>query len=269
MWNASSRKPKTKSLFWPSARHSSCPQPPERGSRSPHVWAGHPDVPVGPAGGWQGGGHKGEAAPAPSLLSSRSVLIKNFPNQELAFCCGRRNLHKADTYPGAEGRDCWVCSGSLSHFLPLLPPVLPCPGTSAMARGAKSCWWLQWHPRVPPLLLGACGGSVARPPPPGRVFNSSLGFPVLQGRINSPGCPCPPLCPIHLCPVPVSCLWNGAAQKGQRKGRKRRERKREREKGREKKTKPPNKKKIKNQPKVAVGNQKSELRHFGSRGWNV
>lgn len=30
-----------------------------------------------------------------------------------------------------------------------------------------------------------------------------------------------------------------------------------------------NKKKIKNQPKVAVGNQKSELRHFGSRGWNV
>lgn len=209
MWNASSRKPKTKSPFWPSTRHSSCPQPLVWGSHSLHVWAGYLDVPVGPGSGCRGTarwGHMGEATSALSLLSSRSVLIKNFTNQELAFCRGETNLHKPDTYPEAEGRVCWACSGSLSHFLPLLPPSFALPwDLSATARGAKSCWWLQCHPRALPTTAGGMWGL------PGSIPSTWQGLtlpwlPRATVKDELCRCPCPSLCPVHICPVTMACL---------------------------------------------------------------
>lgn len=96
---------------------------------------------------------------------------------------------------------------------------------------------------------------------------------MLQGKIKLSGMPRTVTLPRGIVAEPGPVLnvlprepnppLDRAGQKGQaREGRKKRR------KGKRKEGVGRKKKKRKN-PKVAVGNQKSELRHFGSRGWNV
>lgn len=105
-------------------------------------------------------------------------------------------------------------NGPGSQKLPVTSVPPPCPPSTV-----GGVWGLPW---LNPLHLAG--------------FSSALASHCY--RENEPcGMPLPIPLPIHLCPVPVTSLWNGAGQKGHRKGRKRRERERERKKGRKKKSK--------------------------------
>lgn len=246
------------------AKHSSCPQPPVRGSRSPHVWAAHADVPVGPRPGCRGqqrvegwGGGSSCSEPAEPQVSFNLKLHKSRTGVLLRTNKPTQARHVPRSR--GEGLVLAVCSIS-SHSS---PPVLPCPGTSLRWPGQpKAAGDFSATPVSPHRCwrdVGAAGST------PSTWQGSTLPWlPTATGKNKLWGCPCPSLCPIHLCPVPGTCLWNGAGQKGKKKKRKGKGKR----KGEGKKI-TQNKKKIKNQPKAAVGNQKSELRHFGSRDWNV
>jgi len=202
MWKASSGNPNPPLPLCPKPRRVSFPQPRPGGSRSPQLCAAQPRCSRGPwvpgacRRSWRGA-QGGGTSPVGARWAPGLFLIQTITNQELWLCWGQINLRKPGTYPATERRVWGAFPGGVPPFPSPLPPQF-CPALGPHRDG----WGSQKLPVAsarllpPPWAPQPCWRdarvSPAQPPPRPHClvgFNPPLSSPLLQGKINSLGCP--------------------------------------------------------------------------------